>query len=72
MSYQITPIDFKNGVPENEVICSFIESNTSQRVSIKNRHFPGQFSIYFESYPKDVLEFSKNKDDIVIYGDFGA
>jgi hypothetical protein len=72
MTYQITPVEFKNGVPENEVICEFIESNSSQTVSIQNGGFPGQFSIFFKAYPDDVLEFRKSENDIVIYGDFGA
>jgi hypothetical protein len=50
----------------------FIDFNTSQKVSIKNGEFTGQFSILFKAYPQDVLEFSRKDNNIVIYGNYGA
>ncbi len=74
MSYQIRPIDFHSGIgiPENDEIIEFIESNTSQKVIIQNQELGGQFLVYFEGYPKDVLEFSRKNNNITIYGDAGA
>jgi hypothetical protein len=72
MSYQIRPVDFQNGIPDNDKIIEFIENNTSQRVTIKGLEFSGQYSVSFENYPKDELEFSRKDNNITIYGDAGA
>ena len=70
MTYQIRPVKFNGTPPTNVEIAEFIESNTNQTISIEMAG--GQYSIFFDGYPEDVLEFRRSGNEITIYGDAGA
>ena len=71
MSYQIRPIEFEGESPEIDRITQFVCDESSQKVVVTNREFSGQFSMYIEKYPNDVLSFSRNPQSIIISGDAG-
>jgi hypothetical protein len=70
MTYQIRPVRFKQGVPQNSEIRTFIERNTAEQVCIQSQDCG--HTVFFKNHPGDVLNFSRNSDEIIIHGDAGA
>ncbi len=72
MAFQIRQIEFETEVPSLDKISKFIEEKCSQNIVISEREFKGQYSVTFDKYPNDILDFKKEYHKIVIYGDAGA
>lgn len=68
MSYLTRPIKFEKEAPSAEEIAEYIEEKSSQKVVITKGEFRGHYTVTLEKYPKDKLEFAREKNSIVIHG----